>query len=428
MKRRRGTTEEGGRGGRNNNSGRGRSQRSGGRGRGDHERNKSVHNNSNGRGRGHRGRHNTGRGRGAGRQQHNQVGRSSSGCHQDDNSYSTKVRNCALRRVPVVGKTVSTTSSESCSSLNGSTTIVTTLPWPDPTTHYIPIDQEETLLPVLVHWGASERGLMKDQPPFRLQKIQTALSNLRRKCKHDGNNNKSNIHDHQQKQQQQQKQVDIHIIISLIQSLSLRRHYLKLLNPTYSMSSLRLGNEDDIKAAATKFEHCVESYLRTHNVQYWTEQQQKSKTRRLGMLDPPSPDFMMKDGHSVELLLLASSSFGSNGTATDIDNDAATTTKSSSSKQHPLVINWIEAKMFYGASIIPNGSPNAVGCVIPKMEQYVSLYGTGAIVFMYGCGIQLAEQLLKVGVVALDARCLDLKSVEECQRKWCGDAWGNILF
>ena len=47
---------------------------------------------------------------------------------------------------------------------------------------------------------------------------------------------------------------------------------------------------------------------------------------------------------------------------------------------------------------------------------------------MYGCGIQLAEQLLKVGVVALDARCLDLKSVEECQRKWCGDAWGNILF
>jgi len=183
MKRRRGTTEEGGRGGKNNNSGRGRSQRSGGRGRGrgDHERNQSVHNNSK-RGRGHCGRHNAGRGRGAGRQQHNQVGRSSSGRHQGDNSYSTKIRNCALRRVPVVAKTVSTTSSESCSSLNCSTTIVTTLPWPDPTTHYIPIDQEETMLQVLVHWGASERGLMKDRPPFRLRKIQTALSNLRRKC------------------------------------------------------------------------------------------------------------------------------------------------------------------------------------------------------------------------------------------------------
>ena len=38
------------------------------------------------------------------------------------------------------------------------------------------------------------------------------------------------------------------------------------------------------------------------------------------------------------------------------------------------------------------------------------------------------NQLLKVGVVALDARCLDLKSVDECQRVWCGDAWGNILF
>ena len=43
------------------------------------------------------------------------------------------------------------------------------------------------------------------------------------------------------------------------------------------------------------------------------------------------------------------------------------------------------------------------------------------------CGIRLAEQLLKVGVVALDARCLDLKSVEDVKGNG-DDAWGNILF
>ena len=84
-------------------------------------------------------------------------------------------------------------------------------------------------------------------------------------------------------------------------------------------------------------------------------------------------------------------------------------------------------KMFYGASSIPKNTPNAIGCVIPKMESYVSLYGTGAIVFMYGCGSQLAAQLLEVGVIALDGRCLDLSRVEKHQKKWCGKL-GEILF
>ena len=83
--------------------------------------------------------------------------------------------------------------------------------------------------------------------------------------------------------------------------------------------------------------------------------------------------------------------------------------------------------MFYGASSIPKNTPNAIGCVIPKMETYVSLYGTGAIVFMYGCGSQLAAQLLEVGVVALDGRCLDLGRVEKHQKKWCGNGFGEIL-
>ena len=53
------------------------------------------------------------------------------------------------------------------------------------------------------------------------------------------------------------------------------------------------------------------------------------------------PDFMMKDGHSVELLL-ASSSSRNDGTATDIDTQATTASSSSSSKQHQLVGNQLD--------------------------------------------------------------------------------------
>ena len=91
-------------------------------------------------------------------------------------------------------------------------------------------------------------------------------------------------------------------------------------------------------------------------------------------------------------------------------------------------IHWIEVKMFYGASTIPENTPNAVGTILPKMKEYVSLYGTGAIVFMYGCGAILSRQLLELGVIALDGRMLDLKLVEDYQRSWCADENGNILF
>ena len=91
-------------------------------------------------------------------------------------------------------------------------------------------------------------------------------------------------------------------------------------------------------------------------------------------------------------------------------------------------IHWIEAKMCYGASTIPTNTPNAVGAILPKMKEYVSLYGTGAIVFMYGCGDVLATQLLELGVVALDGRGLDVRIVEEFQRGWCADSRGTILF
>lgn len=84
--------------------------------------------------------------------------------------------------------------------------------------------------------------------------------------------------------------------------------------------------------------------------------------------------------------------------------------------------------MFYGASTIPHDTPNAVGTILSKVKQYVALYGPGALVFMYGCGDQLANQLADVGVLALDGRCLDLSEVVRHQKRWCADAIGNILF
>ena len=290
--------------------------------------------------------------------------------------------------------------------------IVTILPWPDPKSHYIPIEEEERLLPVLIHWGRSERGMMKDQPPFRLKNIQKILESQinRGKCHGDGENKKSS----------NQPSSTIHSTthrMSLVQSLSLRRHHLKLLNPNLSMSTLRLGREKDIRGAARQFELCVDAYLRRHGVHFLTEDAQQSKFLQISkskpseirnVKQPPSPDFMIKEGHTVML------SFSSD-------------CKNSTEVSRPI-INWIEVKMFYGANSIPSGTPNAVGCILPKMQQYVSLYGAGAIVFMYGCGSRLAEQLMEVGVVALDGRCLDLVRVEDHQRKWCADSWGNILF
>jgi len=132
---------------------------------------------------------------------------------------------------------------------------------------------------------------------------------------------------------------------------------------------------------------------------------------------PPSPDFRVRDGHCVQLDFDPRRDNG--------DNKRSAT---SSSQSPATTINWIEAKMFYGASTIPANTPNAVGAILPKMNEYVSLYGAGAIVFMYGCGDVLARQLIDIGVVALDGRGLDLAIVEESQRGWCADARGTILF
>ena len=268
--------------------------------------------------------------------------------------------------------------------------VTKTLPWAIPVTHYTPLSDEERLLPTLLHWNKSERGMMKDQPPFRLQKLQKMLAQLKK--------SKSTAND---------------VSITLIQSLSLRRTHLKYLHPKLTMTQLRLGSQNDIKHSATLFEEVVANYLTLHDVlQFvYTEEDQRNMWKRSGKGKmQASPDFRVKDGHCIQLDFSSSSS------------------SSNSNNTNMPTIHWIEVKMFYGASTIPENTPNAVGTILSKMKQYVRLYGTGAIVFMYGCGVSLAHQLLDLGVIALDGRMLDLKPVEDYQRCWCADENGNILF
>jgi hypothetical protein len=93
-------------------------------------------------------------------------------------------------------------------------------------------------------------------------------------------------------------------------------------------------------------------------------------------------------------------------------------------------VNWIEAKMFYGASTIPHDNKSAVGCVLSTATKYVQLYGEGAFCFMYGCGDKLARELYQVGVLVLDCsdpEGVDLEPVQQQQRQWCANKDGLIL-
>ncbi|KAL3780261.1 hypothetical protein HJC23_007043 [Cyclotella cryptica] len=219
------------------------------------------------------------------------------------------------------------------------------------------------------------------------------------------------------------------IRINLLQSTSLRRHHLKLLNPNLSMQLLSLGSDSDILAVATLFELCVECHLKEMGVAYWTEEDQRRRhdeTHGPTVKMPPTPDFRVRDGH---LLGLHFTPLLGNGLPRDeASSKRIKSHDNTATSQQLITINWIEAKMFYGAFTIPSSTNNAVGTILPKARQYVVHYGPGAMVFMYGCGSELARELKQVGVVALDSRRLDLERVVRHQVGWCGDGRGNVLF
>mmetsp|Transcript_36121 Transcript_36121/g.79065 ORF Transcript_36121/g.79065 Transcript_36121/m.79065 type:complete len:349 (+) Transcript_36121:30-1076(+) len=246
-----------------------------------------------------------------------------------------------------------------------------TLSWHSPHSH-VQIEAEESLLPLVLKYQKRENGMFRKKPAWLIDRVQ-------RSCSYCG--------------------------MELIQALSLRRTHIKFLNKYKGMEELGLGGTDDVRAAAALFENAVEAYLSAEGVPFISEEEQKRihKSKKGAGPMPPTPDFILKEPTRLQY-----------------------TAGTKQANATPTVC-WIEAKMFYGASTIPEGSQNAVGLIMPKMRKYVELYGPGVIVFSFGCGERLAQHLASIGVVALDAHPLDLSEMEEQQRTWCADDQGRIL-
>jgi len=181
--------------------------------------------------------------------------------------------------------------------------------------------------------------------------------------------------------------------IRLDQALSMRRTHMMLLNPqVQSVSQLGLGKPEDIRTCSAIFEDSVGAYLQRHGIKFYTEEAQKEMVQK-GEKTPPTPDFLLKE-------------------TIHLDSKA---------------VNWVEAKMFYGASTIPNDTKNAVGGLLRSATKYVDRYGPGAFVFSFGYGSQLKHALEEKGALALDARPLNLQKMKEHQLSWCANDRGQIL-
>jgi hypothetical protein len=227
----------------------------------------------------------------------------------------------------------------------------------------VAIASEEILLPLLIRYGKKERGMMKSHP--------RRLGSIRDACRNNG--------------------------ITLDQALSLRRTHMMLLNPQVNNTfPLHLGRSKDVQESASLFEKSIAQYLAQQNIKYLSETDQKAMVAE-GKKTPPTPDFLF-DGP----ICLSS---------------------------HQLVapINWIEAKMFYGASTIADGTKNAVGGLQRTARRYVKSHGPGAFVFSHGFGIRIKTMLEAEGTFALDAKPLDLTEMREHQRTWCANDRGQIL-
>lgn len=237
------------------------------------------------------------------------------------------------------------------------------LPWK--CFHRIPsVQAEEALLPLLLPYGEKERGMMYKQYYKRIATIRDA-------CK-----------EHK---------------IDFKQALSMRRTHMKLLNPDVEdIGRLGLGRLSDIRKSADLFEEAVAVYLQKHGIEYYTENDQKAIAKSKGERTPPTPDFLLKEPIILE-----------------------------SFRHRP--IHWIEAKMFYAASTVPDGTNNAVGCLLSTARRYVQVHGPGAFVFSFGYGVRMKSVLEAEGVIVLDARPLNLKRMEEHQRTWCANDRGQIL-
>lgn len=166
---------------------------------------------------------------------------------------------------------------------------------------HVPLAAEEDMVKVILRWGKKERGMLRNQPPFRLREI-------RAQCQCTG--------------------------MQIAQVCSLRRHHMSFLNPYKSKEALGLGKLGDIRAAADLFENVIASFLRRKDILYYSEEEQKEQFRQSnpGELLRGTPDFKMKEAVQLKVYSVSKQ----NGNRQRIQSERT--------------IYWLEAKMFFGAS------------------------------------------------------------------------------
>ena len=236
---------------------------------------------------------------------------------------------------------------------------------------YIATRSEEEMIQFVILYGKRERGMMRTQHRKRIHFIQ-------RKCAQHG--------------------------MQLLTALSLRRHYMKCLNPNLNHELLGLGTIKQIRHAAEIFEQAIQGYLELHNIQFEDERAQKERCLRSNQALIATPDFLFCQPLNLQV---------------NVPNGGGIVTRT---------IHWLEVKMFYGADTIEPDGKSAVGSILPKSQTYCKLFGPGAIVFLQGCGERLARALSQIGVMALDPDPqVDLEPLWAQMRTWCADADGNIL-
>ena len=90
------------------------------------------------------------------------------------------------------------------------------------------------------------------------------------------------------------------------------------------------------------------------------------------------------------------------------------------------IINWIEAKHFYGCGTIPTDGKSACGKIPKTSEKYRRNFGPGAFVFCYGICEELRAKLGE-DVCVLDESILDLTETEALMALYCTRSWDGML-
>ena len=201
--------------------------------------------------------------------------------------------------------------------------------------------------------------------------------------------------------------------ISLFTALSLRRHVMKHWNKFLGEDKLNLGNSKEKLAAATAFENSIAKYLDEHNISYKREEEQREEwkaemvsTGRGG--GNPQYGYNVVKGGTPDFLL---------SPPLNVLDPSTGDTK---------IINWIEAKHFYGCGTIPTDGKSACGKIPKTSEKYRRNFGPGAFVFCYGICEELRAKLGE-DVCVLDESILDLTETEALMALYCTRSWDGML-